>query len=243
MRAASLIGAAVMVAAGLKPASPAWAYPSLHGPTGLVALPTAETAGFPGFDAAVDLTKAQVGGEELDIRTARLTVCLPLNCEVWALVGDASNGENRKLRGFGGKMPLLRVPIAGFRIAAGLGWEELANSGDFRALTGYLVGTQPLPMGRVHVGFMSISLDRPGRTDTIVQPFAGAELDAGKGTVLLAELRPRDSTVEDNSVFSAALRKQLSKGIWFEVGTTNAGCLGLGGKDQKMFVGVRVKLG
>jgi hypothetical protein len=232
-----------MVAAGLKPASPAWAYPSLHGPTGLVALPTADTAGFPGFDAAVDLTKAQVGGEELDIRTARLTVCLPLNWEVWALVGDASNGEDRKLRGFGGKLPLLRVPIAGFRIAAGLGWEELANSGDFKALSGYLVGTQPVPMGRVHVGFMSISLDRPGRTDTIVQPFAGAELDAGKGTVLLAELRMRDSSVDEKAVFSAALRRQFSRKIWFEVGTTNAGCLGLGGKDQNAFVGVRARLG
>jgi hypothetical protein len=221
--------------------SSAWAYPSLLGPTGLVALPTAETVGFPGFDAAIDLTKGQVGAEELDIRAARVVVGLPLNWEVWAVVGDGSNGESRNLLGFGAKLPLLRVPVAGFRIAAGVGWEELGKGEDFRSLSGYLVGTQPIPRGRVHVGFMSISLDRPGQTDTILRPFAGAELEVGKGAVLLAELRTRDSSVDEKAVFSVALRRQLSRRIWFQVGTTNAAALGLGGKDQKIFVGLRVK--
>lgn len=227
-----LLSAAIVALLGASSA----AYPSLHGPTGLAALPTAESLPLGKVDIAVDFASA----DGLDVRPLRVTAGVGRG-EIWALAADLDNGGG-DVKGFGGKLSLYQVPLLGLKVALGLGLYDLENGdGDVNAI--YLVGSQDLPHGRATIGLMSLDIDVPGSDERATRPFLGFELFAQNDLTLAVEVRAKADSVDAEAAKSVVVRKSLTRGLAFEAGVTNGALLGVGLDDTDFFAGLKYRLG
>jgi hypothetical protein len=217
-------------------AGAAFAYPSLLGPTGLVALPTADSLGLAKVDIAADFASA----DQLDLVPLRATVGVGRG-ELWGMTADVSDGGG-SITGFGGKLPVYQVPLVGMQVAVGLGIYDLSD-GDGDLTNIYLVASQDLPHARGHVGLMSIDASLPGANATETRPFVGFELYTSDGMTLAVEIRAKADSLESEAPKSVVLRKSLTKGLAVEGGFTNGAFLGLGAHDTDFFVGLKYRVG
>jgi len=124
----------------------------------------------------------------------------------------------------------------------------LVATKDFSRMKGY--GQQeagvasPRMLGSL--GLLYLKAERSvtifGRTesesDSLTRPFLGFEYVALGGTSLGIEYRWKDSSIDEDAVFSAVLRHQFSPEVTAEIGSTNATPVGTGLHDQRVFVRV-----
>jgi len=214
----------------------AFAYPSLHGPTGLVALPTAESLPLAKVDLALDFASV----DSIDVVPLRATAGVGRG-ELWALFANLDDGGG-DIKGFGGKLPVYQVPMVGLKIALGLGVYNGSNGdGDVTAL--YIVGSQDLPRGRATIGLMLLDVNAAGIDERAARPFLGFELFAADGVTLAVEVRAKSDALDSEAPQSVVVRKSLSKGLAVEAGVTNAAFLGLGADDNEFFAGIKYRLG
>jgi len=213
------------------------AHPSLGGPTGLVALPTAEALSLGQVEGALDAAS----GDDANIFPARVTAGLGGGSEVWGLWANVSDGAE-KITGYGGKIPITRLPLVGLSIAGGIGFYRESNGGvDVRNL--YLVATQDLPKAKAHLGLMAIRVEQAGGSSDAIRPFAGFNMSVGKRMTLAVEARRRWDAFDKKNLLSAVVRWPFMKLLTAEVGVTNGGYLGMAGDETHVFAGVKYRLG
>jgi len=228
----------VSVGAGL-------AHPSLGGPTGLVALPTADVLSLGQVEAALDGTSA----DDANVFPLRVAAGLGRGIEVWGLWANVRDTTNR-VTGYGGKMPLIKIPIVGLSIAGGAGFYKEHGGGDLRTL--YVVGRQELSRARLHLGLLYQKVDDAGLSAHAMRPFAGLEVTLGRDKTLVLEGRKRWAAFDDKDLMSAAVRWPiyraprlgiLRNAIMAEVGVTNGAFLGRAGDATHLFLGLNYRLG
>lgn len=101
-----------------------------------------------------------------------------------------------------------------------------------------LYGTVGLMYKKDDGGITVDGVDVSSGSDSLTEPFLGAEFEMSDGTTLGLEYRWKNDNFDDKAVFSAVLRHQIANGFAVELGTTNADPLGYGQHDQNIFVRV-----
>lgn len=188
------------------------------------------------------------------------------DAELWAAYSRVTDGEDTNLWQVGGKYQISSALLprggtllgADISVGASLGrwvdsvamYEDLGIT-DIDVRTAYVVATRQVwPFTRpaewevvtntriiASAGLLYVNLDPElGDSETIVRPFVGAEIAGPSGLTGVLEYRAKDSDVDDDAVFSAAIRKPLGPVSHIEIGTTNASPIGTGLDDQEFFV-------
>lgn len=214
--------AAVMVA--LAAAGVAGAYPTLSGPTGLLTVPTTDTAPERSLEAAGDWANLSADGNGFVVRgllgaTERV--------ELGALYAHFSEPSGRIL-GINGKLQLRSEPESTFGLAVGAnatdpGGDRFGDNSSGVQL--YAVASKDLTSRaadlasvawrmRVNAGLMYDSAE----DDTALRPFVGLDFTQPDGGQLMLEYQARSG----RDVSSIGLRYPLAAQLTVQAGITNA---------------------
>ncbi len=250
MRAWSILLVAVLVVAS---AAAALAYPTLNGPTGLVTVPTADTAPLGAVDLAVDYQKTGLKGlgssldmydpEDVKIIPIRAVAGVAPNAEVWAGYTKVSGDLDAKLWNGGAKYRFASEAKDKVDAAIGGSFGRLQNDEDINLSNAFLVLSKKLSTGsqkvgvKGHLGVLWLKVASP-IDQTLIKPFIGVEITGDKGVSLVVEYRVKDSDIDSKAPFSAAVRYLVSEDLWIQAGMTNAALGGIGFDDQRFFGGL-----
>ncbi len=232
----------------------AWGYPTLGGSTGLVTLPTAAVTPTGMVDLAADYQKVS----DAKIMPLRASLGVTTNAEVWAgwtKITDGTDFGADTIWNIGAKYLLAQEPknraslAVGGSVGKAKDGEEVNLTQAFLVLSKNLALKQsqemPLSGAKASVGMLWARASN-GVDETLLSPFVGVELMGEKGANLAVEYRLKDSDLDSKAVLSAVLRYPLGgagQPLWVELGMTNGAFAGLGGADNRLFVGVGYRLG
>lgn len=243
------------VIAALALAVAAMAYPTLSGPTGLVAIPTAATNGS-GVTVAADWVNVETGNGI----PVRALIGLGSNAELGAAYETFSDTEfdnawnvNAKL-GFGNIFSFRPAIGAQFTRVTGESviFEETSVEPKVDFTQAYLALTRVFAFGDQSLGLtvggnwtkVKSELDDVTLIDeSAVRGNVGVDLTLSQTLSVLAEYQTRSTKIgEEHPLSSIAARVRLSPMFTLQVGSTNAlGPIGFG--DHKFFAGLEAKFG
>jgi len=181
---------------------------------------------------------------------------------VWEYGAKYLIGENLLPRGtfLGGTKVAVGASLGRWSDAVGFGAAGMYSdaASDVETLRAYLVATKQFvptytgewpwgePSGTRIVGsagLMYLRVDPDiGNDDSLVRPFLGVQCYGRRNLELLAEYRLKDSDLEDDALFSIAIRKPWGTSTSLEIGLTNASPIGLATGDQDMYVRLTYRL-
>jgi hypothetical protein len=234
---------------------PAGAYPDFFGRTGLVQIPTADTAEPGVYEFAIDHADLELPGGNGWL--VRLVAGTSERAELGVAYLSARNSTDARIVSLNGKVALRREPADPFSLAIGASLQDLSR-GVFetmdldRAIRVYGVVTkdltgqleqqpleQPGTTVRGHVGLVYTRLENMSARTTL-RPFAGLEFARRSGAMVGLEW---DASPAGNDVTSAVLRTPLKGGMMAQIGLTN----NLGGLDVSgnhgLFAGIVYRFG
>lgn len=185
--------------------------------------------------------------------------------DVWEYGGKYLLSENLLPRGsfLGGTRVAVGASLGRWSSAVGFGaaamYEDTVTSNDVETLRAYLVATKQFvptytgewpwgePSGTRIVGSAGVMYLRVdpdiGQDDSLVRPFLGVQFYGRRDLELLAEYRFKDSDLEEDALFSVAVRKPWGTSTSLEVGLTNASPIGLATGDQDMYIRLTYRWG
>lgn len=241
--------------AALALAVTAMAYPTLSGPTGLVAIPTANTAGS-GVTVAADWLNVE-DGHAIPIRAL---IGLGKNAELGAAYDTFSKTEFKNVWGANAKYGF--GDIFKFRPAIGAQFmrikgrsiliDDTATEPTLDFTQAYVAFTRVFAMGDQSLGLTvggnwTKAKAKIGGLSTIdenaIRGNVGIDLTLTPALSVLAEYQTRSNKIGDEHPLSSiAARIKLSKMFGLQVGSTNAlGPVGIG--DHKFFAGLEFNFG
>jgi len=176
---------------------------------------------------------------------------------IWEYGAKYLIGENLLPRGslLGGTKVAVGASLGRWSDALGFsaaGMYDTIAVTDVETLRAYLVATkQFMPtytgewpwgeapgtriVGSAGVMYLRVDADNGGG-DSLLRPFLGVQCYGRRNLELLAEYRFKDSNLEDDALFSIAIRKPWGTSTNLEIGLTNASPIGLATGDQDMYV-------
>jgi hypothetical protein len=234
---------------------PAGAYPNFFGSTGLVQIPTADTAERGVYEFGIDY--AELGSSGQNAWPVRLVAGTSERAELGAAFMSAHNSTDARIVSLGGKVALRREPADPFSLSIGATLGELSGevftATDLdRAIRVYGVVTkdltgqleqqameQPAATVRGHVGLVYTRLENMNASTTL-RPFAGLEFARRSGAMVGLEW---DASPAGDDVTSVVVRTPLKGGIMTQIGlTNNLGGLDFSGKHG-LFAGIVYRFG
>jgi hypothetical protein len=205
---------------------------------------------------ALSALKGVAGDAELWIAFQRATNGEDAN--VWEYGAKYLIRQNLLPRGtlLGGTKVAVGASLGRWSDAVGFGgasmYDETITATDVKTLRAYMVATKQFaptytgewPWGEApgtrivgSAGVMYLRVDPDiGGGDSLLRPFLGVQCYGRRNLELLAEYRFKDSNLEDDSLFSVAIRKPWGTSTNLEIGLTNASPIGLATGDQSMYV-------
>ena len=247
-----LCGLTAVLAALLALACAAYGYPTLQGPTGIVIVPTADTAGFANLQlAAAFYDSGEAGLVENSYPVRALFGPLPgleIGAAYWiaGFFGNDVNTWNLNAK--------LRSPIGlfGFATAVGAvyGQTNVPIGNDITITQVYLVGTNNLTGILIpgSLGALRLTLGanwtqfENGDSEDALRAFAGVDVQLLRRLSVAAEYQTASSSLGDvDPLTSLVARLTVSRNLTLEGGVTNADPL-TGGfttlDEQNLFFGL-----
>lgn len=238
-----------------------FAYPTLAGPSGIVAVPTAQVTHVGQWQLAADYynTNDTVTGVR-DTVPIRLLYGIAPNLEVgvagWLARVDGTNADS----GSANIKYLTPIHLAGFNLATGAVYAvtEAAADEDFtrnaKTLDIYLTGTRTLigqaenmPLLQGTLGVNWTKIDAGAEKGDGLRLMGGLQFMPMKKLGIAAEYQTKRAAVgDDKALASAVVRYMLGNNMKAEAGITNAGFnyAGLtGAPDYNPFVGLTYEWG
>lgn len=223
-----------MAAGLLISACAAYAYPSLIGPTGTGALPTAAVVPAAQLDLAGDFYNTDPSNSF----PVRAVYGASENLEIGAgytfLDGANSWLLNAKYA--------TKADLAGFKVSVGATYDNFSDI-DINDTQVYLVGDQKFKMGNdkdltASVGVIwSQSNFNPGSID-VIRIFGGIQVPIADKCNLVGDIQSSNSNFGDaDPLYSIALRYDAAKNLQAQVGLTNTGGV-FATPDSNIFAGV-----
>jgi hypothetical protein len=245
MKKMLLVGMAVLLT------SAAFAYPSLQGPTGLVAVPTAATVATGAIDLAADYvylpSTVQPGGTHTNDFPVRLEWGCAQNFEVGAAYDYIRDDQSWDING------KWVTPLNYFstKVAVGAQYERFRKFGGSTPTVWnlYLVGTRPLVnAGGVALnGDLGLTMDKTDHIFANNTSFLRLMLGVDATVASLRNLNiaidyiPQDKAISDTkAAFSIVGRMPITPMIGAEIGATTASSLQAGLPAAQVFAGLNL---
>ncbi|MFB3883049.1 MAG: hypothetical protein ACE149_17415 [Armatimonadota bacterium] len=208
---------------------------------------------------AFSLLKGVADDAELWVAFQRVTD--GTDSDLWEYGGKYQLSENLfpRMALLGGAKVSVGASLGRWSNAVGMGalsmYEEGegAFGGDVETLRAYLVASKQLVpeytgewvwgtdalgtriVASAGVMYLRVDAEEAG-ADSLIRPFLGLQVFGRRNLELCAEYRLKDSDLEDDNVFSVAVRKPFGNATIFEAGLTNGDPIGLGNIDATLYL-------
>jgi len=226
-------------------AMPAYTYPALTGPTGLVNLPSAEVVPVGQCNVAADFAQTENNVREMkNSYPVRLQGGVWENLEVGACININGAGDQH-LWNANGKYAT-PFGIAGLDLAIGALYQSADTNPFLRITQVYVAGTRDLGCARRRfalkgtLGANWTQVEIGGKI-TVLRAYAGFDVDLNRKIALVGEYQSKDAKLDEESLWGTAVRYPLTHTLTGEVGYTNGPISGA--KKANVFLGVNYAYG